>query len=1279
MNGKPFRDNKRMSMLGLDLSHPIDRMPDGAYPFMSNVRTIVEGRIEARPGLSTYATSQSAVLLNSLRRLNDPGLIYSGGSTYIAGNNDKLQAGYPELGTIDSGYSGDPLSLIPFRPDNSPAAWMYVYDRAKQVKVRPDNTIRAIGATPPNQAPQATYGQPSWAIINDPVVGQGWVANGNTASPGTNDRTGGLAPTVGGVLYDSGTTGWCCLAPSASSFDWAGERMMVVVGGEQITIREIHPIINATSISAIQYDSGTTGECTIVLSTNTTGVTRNTLIVLNTETVKVQTTIPTADGTGYCIRCKTTINHAAGEAVTGTYSWYVYTTVTHSAGETIVTDYENSAAAANSGTVNTSGTAITWVSGQKFNTAWPTGSAPGAAGATQIKIAAQVWTIASISDSTHLVVNAVIVGGVSTDPGTQSGAAYSVTTASLSGSVDLFLGATGNVSTSGTTVTWVSGTKFTDWPTNTKIVINSVTYKVAFTISPTSLALTTSSGTQTNVAYTVAGVDASTTNLGRAISFADDYVHFSIFLQYPQNVGSIIIGIDIDPATTGVGSGGNAFQGNYWTWTIQGSTLVPDSDVALNNVWVEVVVPISSGTRSGNNLTLGFNTIKALRVQVLTTTATNFGWDGWYFFGTYGPTIQPNNPTGYRYEYRYRDATTGTASLPGPFTDYDLFPLREQVLISTTYTNAAGIDSIDLYRLGGVLTNFGFVGTIVNNNPTAVFSDTLADNVVAENPQPDLTLIQPWPIQVTPWSGLVNVTGDKVVLLSGSLFDVNLIAGAIITINGVAYQVRGNPIDISNLNLLTSGGVQTNVPYQISAPILANQPLPFVFGPLEGPFAPVVFGLGDLFNPGTLYPSNFSNADAASDSNTIEVTNPSEPLVSGSVWNGIGIVGSHDNLYQIRYSYNAASPWQKTQIPSASGVWSRWAMVRGQDAVYFLGRDGIYRCTDQESECITDKSGLYPLFPHEGQAAVATNGLNPIDMTQLNHLRLVAGDGDILFHYYDTLGVRMVLRYEISFKRWFSYKYAVAIEFAYLVEESETTPNTQTLLMAGSSNGNIYSSSGDTDNGADIVSVLQTPCQDLGDQRAEKLYIDFMHDTDQKGRVDALFLFDDLASSVDTQFTSPVARGLSIVTISEITNLALYRNIAVRYTWTGGPSGPRLYAYESNGYIQPILSFHHVTQSSDLGFAGWKYHRRLYAGLISTSTTTLTILCQDGRSFRVNLPSTSGRMQVSTLMLPQCIKDLAFAYQLDGAFYLFRDMFTIEVKGWNQPEFVKLPIFSDGG
>src|SRR6266700_809010 len=88
----------KFNCLGLDLVHPVDMMPEGYYPYLSDVRSVVDGTVEVRPGY----TALNAVALNSgapihsIRRVNNllPGA--SSPAQIFVGTGTSLYAGPPD-------------------------------------------------------------------------------------------------------------------------------------------------------------------------------------------------------------------------------------------------------------------------------------------------------------------------------------------------------------------------------------------------------------------------------------------------------------------------------------------------------------------------------------------------------------------------------------------------------------------------------------------------------------------------------------------------------------------------------------------------------------------------------------------------------------------------------------------------------------------------------------------------------------------------------------------------------------------------------------------------------------------------------------------------------------------------------------------------------------------------------------------------------------------------------------------------------------------------------
>lgn len=140
----------RLPFHGMNIVLPPDKVPAGKYPFAQNVRAYLHDRISGR------TTQDSSVVtlpfsVHSIRRLNDstpagPAV----GFILVEGASVNL---YANAVQVDSGLSGNPISLVPFRPNASVQPWMYVGDSIKMDKVRSDGTRFAMGIEEPQAAP----------------------------------------------------------------------------------------------------------------------------------------------------------------------------------------------------------------------------------------------------------------------------------------------------------------------------------------------------------------------------------------------------------------------------------------------------------------------------------------------------------------------------------------------------------------------------------------------------------------------------------------------------------------------------------------------------------------------------------------------------------------------------------------------------------------------------------------------------------------------------------------------------------------------------------------------------------------------------------------------------------------------------------------------------------------------------------------------------------------------------------------------------------------------
>lgn len=329
------RDSQLFNCRGLDLNRPVDSVKEGKFPYLKNVRTYQAGRIEPREGITDIAevvAGQSP--LHSARRLNDPA-----NSTYtrILGAGTHLAYGQAAFTDLDSGYSGDPLALVPYKPNASPSPYMYIADRSRMRKVSASGALHTIGLSAPTTAPTvALTNAPSYKVLDTFQATTGWGQAGTAGAPATTTR---INTTIAQIIYDTGTTGWACVNPTSAANIGAGCRIIINSGGgsvETVTVQAVYPGSVATTIAAIIYDTGTTGLCSIILTTPIDQAVCDALIRNTTagENACIIASTRGPDGS-VSIRLATTGTWAATDAIQVLISYRAYYTANHATTETL--------------------------------------------------------------------------------------------------------------------------------------------------------------------------------------------------------------------------------------------------------------------------------------------------------------------------------------------------------------------------------------------------------------------------------------------------------------------------------------------------------------------------------------------------------------------------------------------------------------------------------------------------------------------------------------------------------------------------------------------------------------------------------------------------------------------------------------------------------------------------------------------------------------------------------------------------------------------------------
>jgi hypothetical protein len=674
----------------------------------------------------------------------------------------------------------------------------------------------------------------------------------------------------------------------------------------------------------------------------------------------------------------------------------------------------------------------------------------------------------------------------------------------------------------GNSVGWVSGDDFTGLVAGDKIVINAVTYTIAAFPPPTNTALhvTVNPGTQIDVPYSAAQLGSAIPVFTPALE-SEGYSDFNMVVEatlYIPSPGNYTLNLQSkDEVIWGLGSSGSHTP----TWPAptggQVKSIMGQTVTALNGypLMPKTVTPDGQGQVDTGNIVVTFPAAGNYPIEI--------DYDFWYHSGrilvikengNFIPPIPASTITDAQYRYTYRSSVTGAVSNPSPSSAANALSVLSNTVTPVPSTDPQ-VDKIDFYRKDSGLLNFTYVGT--GPNSATPFKDTLLDADVIANPVLEFDNFEPFPSIDLPRKGIVNVSGGVATWVSGDQFNVRWLPGTIIilgptspTASAVAYTLNTRPTSTTTLtatNEEIQNGVPVSIPladgtgltYEIAEPILAAQPMPFIWGPTDN--VAFIYGCGDPLRPGVLYWTKGNNPDSAPDTNQQDVTSPSEPLVNGLIVDGLGWVASPERAWLIYPNFFNAlatvdgtigSTWTLQESSLKRGVYMPWALtVDGGHNVFFRAKDGIYISPyGQGGESITD-ADLFNIFPHEGALPqpVIRGGfvVYPPDDSKPASQRLSTGGGYLYYDYQDTLGTQRTLVFDIAGKGWVwdLYEHPVV---THTVEEGDNING----VLCGCTDGTVRPLADSTSENATCVVLM--PCDTAGDVRSQKhwgdLYIE---------------------------------------------------------------------------------------------------------------------------------------------------------------------------------------------
>lgn len=1237
------RQQKRFVAKGISLTTAKDNLPPGKFSGLQNVRSYIQGTVQAREGVLLKGNVTNAPL-HSVYQMEDSSPGGGNGSTRFVGAGADLFAG-PINGPwneIDSGYSGNPLTFAVATPPQSPQPWLYVVDSSRMRKMTIAATPVPIGIAPPVLEPEVTLDALPFNVIQHFSGAVPWMSVGTQAAAMTTVFSGRISTSAEVVLYDEGTNGNCCIVPVLiEGFD-DGILVDFNAGAELVAVQQVTIAVADTTVEAIIYDAGTTGLCTIqpagslgvgqlnaptqsyyedrvntfyrfpgqtvtinsvlqaedrslpgvpVVSTGspTTQIRQidfpvNAVVQVGGEPVRIISVALGADGV-QSFRCKTVVQRNAGDSIVGLPAFRAYTQGHFTPGTTITDGYVQNV--------------ITPIvpAGQT------TGKATGGVSTTP----------------TYAGVNLALIQGRATLPSDDFHCSVRIDQLAAVTAVRVYL------DVDETTNNFEQNYFFFEWSANDIIAaIQSQNTEDTATLQQTRLTTVT------------------TTQLNQ---------------PFPSDVQVTLPGASGSATPTSSNTNPGPGQG-------VAASAVPSTLGLGNNQWLELRCKIGDLLRVGNETSRTLANVKAAEILVAIdwNQAVTIAYDALWVSGGFEPDVGSIGAP-YVYRARYRSSNTGSKSNLSPASRGGVIARRQRVFTRIGESPDGQADLVDWFRFGGGLVRWTYVGTTVRGQD---FNDVYGDGAVNGGEVPTEQDFQPWPTLDLSRNGTCNVAGSAIQWVSGDQFNTQWAPGSLIVVNGRTCSLYSQPPSSTFLFVNENAGSAAGAEFSLAAPTLMARNFPTWWG---GPIGGATFYFStDTVNPGWVHWTNGNDSETASDSNQLEISPAAEPLQNGFMYDGTSFVASTDQIYALVADLGSTPPFRPQITPCGKGFWTRWAFALGTKGIYFLAKDGIYLTSGGgPAQSITDVD-LYPLFPHDGVLGQAVNGVLPVDMTQASRLRLTWVEGWLYFDYVDTGGAPRSLCFREADGTWWPDYYDLpggpGVMTRYAVQGL-----TQNVEVLAGVNGNLYTGNGgdNTDGGGALLATMQW-VDDQGDARRQKLYRDLMLDVDLGGGTATVSLsVDNGSTNIRTQVIGPAAtRGEQFID-STLETGDFGQNLQVDVSWNpASVPKPIFYVWDIAYQNTPEKATSWLSGPTTHGFSQWQ---QVYQALFTYRSQGPVVfsLIVDGVVYTYNLPTTGG-LVLKKLAILQSVKGKVFQYGFQGpAFQLFDKETEVWVQPWGVP------------
>lgn len=776
-----------------------------------------------------------------------------------------------------------------------------------------------------------------------------------------------------------------------------------------------------------------------------------------------------------------------------------------------------------------------------------------------------------------------------------------------------------------------------------------------------------------------AGVGTMSSNLGTFKPFSQvgthntttqqyDYVGIAINISDLSMLVAVTIIWNVDPV---VSFDTNAFYAIFTPADFVGH---PPTALGLipSNEFQQFLVPINKLIRIGSDQGRTLNDCNGVQIKVETTGSLSVAAGPFYVGLGFQPDVGDDGSP-YRYLVRTRSPITGAVSNPSPVSKYGVYPRRQSVRVLMQDTNTDIQDTIwDVFRDGGHVDSFRYIGSIPNTGGIDVFTDNYFDTAALGGSVIEYDNFQPWPTVDQPYavtagggSGItitITVIGTVVLVVYSSASPFSSLApatvlrwlpGTLMTLDGLnAYTLWNRPTLVSLASppaanyfaylfrIVENAGTATPQTLNINEPLVANQGLPYLWGPdAEG----TVFGCGDPFRPGNVYFCKSFNPDSAPDTYNQEITNPSEPLMGGEVINGLALVASTKRWWALYPNFGSGNRYQAVEAPVQRGLVAPYGHATDGRVVYFWAKDGIWTTLGQS----LTTADLHNLFPHEGVVGrdyiYGGQTVHAPDYKYASMFRLTYINFYLYADYRDSEGLPRTLVCDLrdpSNPAWSIDEYADPIGVHYGIEQQAGTllsdSTIYSVLVMGDDNGKVHVQRDlVNDRNVPIPAAVATFEFNGGDVRGNELYNDEFLDLVPAAPAGVNATILEEGTSVQAIFVIPTA---SVRTHTNVPIGLELSYMGVLLDWIDDfdqqvvPT--LLRSWQPMFQSVPLSVTLWKNQGTSFNLPGYKHLPRLLIAYKASAPVTLTITVYDGTAPAVViLPSTGGNYRKTLFWL----------------------------------------------